>query len=348
MAGEWNSGSDELVTTLTTHVDNRSYSAWVYREGDGGVGVGRVWEKTDATDDSFFNASALNAYIYRRDFDSSNGEWYFTRPSINEWHQIGVTYNDTSTSNDPVMYLDGVAQSITEYSTPSGTPIDNASGYSIGNRIGALDVSWDGYIAEVAFWDRILTAGEMAALGKGASPLFFPNDLVLYYPLIRDFTLDLVGSPGTAADITVVAHPKIFYPSRNLISFPSVDVENPTLVVADAASAVSLDAPTLVYNPVLTVADAASAVSLDNVTIGTAYDLIVADATSSNTIDSPTLYPDSIIVQDLASGSELDNIDFSTANVFWSLASPTAASFSESTPTGNSWDLETPESTDWD
>lgn len=219
MAAEWDSGSDELSTTLTTHVDNRSYHIWTYRQGDGGSGSGRPWEKSDATDDSLFNTANFGgAYLYRRDFDGGgNGEWTIASPALNEWHPVGVSYNDTATTNDPIMYLDGASQTVTERITPVGSAVDNATAYSIGNRIGATDASWDGYLAEFGIWDRILTAAEFAALGKGFSPLFFPNDLVLYYPLVRNLTLDVVGGAGTVANVTVVPHPRIIYPSISQI-----------------------------------------------------------------------------------------------------------------------------------
>jgi len=42
----------------------------------------------------------------------------------------------------------------------------------------------DGYIAELAIYDRVLAAGEVAAFDAGFSPLCNPNGLVDYVPLI--------------------------------------------------------------------------------------------------------------------------------------------------------------------
>lgn len=219
MAGYWDSGADRIETNLTSHADERTYACWTYREGDGGFGSGRVFEKSDSsTTETLLNTGNFSgAFLFRRDHSSANGEWYCSRPAGNSWHHVAVTYNSTSTSNDPLMYIDGTSQSVTEFITPSGTLETNAVKYTIGNRTTAsTQIDWDGALAEFAIWSRILTPAEVKALGNGLSPLFFPDGLDTYYPMIRDLTTDFIGSAGSNTGVTVTTHPRIIYPSSNI------------------------------------------------------------------------------------------------------------------------------------
>ncbi len=223
MAGTFADGTDRIDTTLTAHNDDRTYACWTYRSGDGGFGSGRIFAKyTDTTIETLFNsANSGGIYLFRRDFNGgTNGEWTFPRPATSEWHHVAMTYNSTSVSNDPVMYLDGVSQTVTEaVGPPVGTAETATEEYCIGNRTdAAASINWDGRLCEFAVWDRILTAGEIASIGADKySPLFYPKDLVSYVPMIRDLPKDLMRASGTNTGVVVVEHPPIIYPTSKQI-----------------------------------------------------------------------------------------------------------------------------------
>ena len=61
---------------------------------------------------------------------------------------MAVTYDSSSTANDPTIYINGVAQPLTEVDTPIGTLVDNSDAYIIGNRT-AQDRTFDGLIDDV-------------------------------------------------------------------------------------------------------------------------------------------------------------------------------------------------------
>ena len=168
-----------------------------------------------------FEAGSLgggsNLYVYERARSSSPGNWSCTAPSADAWHHVLVTYDSSSTTNDPAIYIDGVAQTVTENSTPAGTVVDNTSGYVIGNRGNDSARTWDGYLAEFATWDRILSAEEIAALANGISPLFMRSQLLSYVPIIRE-VVDFRQINPTVTGTTTVDHPRIIYP-RAGVSF---------------------------------------------------------------------------------------------------------------------------------
>jgi len=110
-----------------------------------------------------------------------------------------------------VMYLDGVAQTVTETSTPVGTLVTTASAPFIGNRSGG-DRGWDGHLAEIGVWDRLLSAGEMA--GLGGAPHMSPDGYfspTYYWDLIRDLPR-WGGVVLTPTGTTVQPHPPMAYP----------------------------------------------------------------------------------------------------------------------------------------
>lgn len=84
---------------------------------------------------------------------------------LNQWVNIMVTYDGSSTSNDPVIYIDNSAQTLTETTAPSGTRSDNAiAPLNIGNRYFAGDLAairrYDGKIKIVRIYDHIFSSLE--------------------------------------------------------------------------------------------------------------------------------------------------------------------------------------------
>jgi hypothetical protein len=148
-------------------------------------------------------------YKYGRVWSGSSPQWSVTRPGANEWHHLAVVYDAGSTTNDPVMYLDGNPQSLSETTPPVGTPNTNSDGYMLGNR-SAGDRTWDGRMAEFAVWDALLTPFEVAQLSAGVSPLTIQfGSLVSYIPLlgVASPEPDLIGTDATVSGATAADHP---------------------------------------------------------------------------------------------------------------------------------------------
>ncbi len=121
---------------------------------------------------------AAGAFAYRMEFDdswgyvfvdahnSTDGKWSIAKPTTGSWHHIGVTFDGSSTANNPLIYLNGASQAVTERSTPAGSSNAPDGTVTIGQATGGGQ-NFDGRMAEFAWWDRILTANEMLAHGKG-------------------------------------------------------------------------------------------------------------------------------------------------------------------------------------
>ena len=168
---------------------------------------------TDANNtDAFFLLvdNGVNLDARTRDGGSATFARATASVSNNTWHHACGVYRS---STDRSCFLDGGNEGTNSTSKNPATPLDNI-------RIAALlngGTDFDGDIAEAAIWDTDLTNEEVAALGKGASPLTIrPGNLVAYWPMIRDSgtlndklgvnNLNLIGTTGPAN------HPRIATP----------------------------------------------------------------------------------------------------------------------------------------
>lgn len=95
--------------------------------------------------------------------------WTCTAPSVGSWQTFGVTYNGASSSNNPICYLNGTTPAVTTVTPASGTLASATQSMWIGNRA-AADRRFDGEIAEVAIWNSVLSAGNIALLEAGVRP----------------------------------------------------------------------------------------------------------------------------------------------------------------------------------
>jgi len=77
---------------------------------------------------------------------------------------LGMTYDNTSASNEPVFRINGVVVATEAVPSPTGTADSDAgSDLLIGNRENGQR-TFDGHFGELLFYDRILTATEIASL----------------------------------------------------------------------------------------------------------------------------------------------------------------------------------------
>jgi hypothetical protein len=205
-------GTTDIITSaLTSRPTQRSYHLWFNRAGAGGANAGRLWDAPTTTDLCFVSdvAGQVN---FQRKWSVASGAWFITEPSAGSWYALGISYDGGADTNDPVMYINGASQSVTETVAPSGTFDTTTSAYSIGNRASDGVRVFNGTIAEFAVWDAILTAPEFAALGKGFSPLLIrPAALAEYVPMVRANISQKLAAPsitGTA----VQPHIRMIYP----------------------------------------------------------------------------------------------------------------------------------------
>lgn len=189
-----------------------SFASWTYRTGAGGSSQGRFFDKRSAGAVLLFsfhnNESGTTVYQYQFG-GGTDGVYTTAQPAVNEWHHVLVTWDG---SGAPIVYIDGVSVTVTTGITFVAPQDTGSSIFHFGNRGSDHGRVWDGYLAEPAIWNRVLTAAEAASIGtKKFSPAFFLRGLVEYAPLIRTL-VPRKGALFTATGTAVQPHPRIIYP----------------------------------------------------------------------------------------------------------------------------------------
>jgi len=170
--------TDRIVSANTTTPASLSIAIWAFRNGDGGDGFGAFCE-TASERVIFGNWAANDAFRFFRIWSGADGTWRAPRGTAGEWHHYCVTYAGTATTNNPIMYLDGVSQVVTQEGVdPSGTVDTTASAWWIGNRVADQSKCWDGLLSRFGLWSIVLTQDQVTNLAAGASPEIYPTGLI--------------------------------------------------------------------------------------------------------------------------------------------------------------------------
>lgn len=206
MARDFNATTSRIDTTFATNSTTRSWLIWAYREGDGEGGEGRYWEKDGEV--LFWPSSDAGIFFFGDWSGNDRHAVWSGTSATNEWDCILVTFDSSSTTNDPILYWNGVAASLAAEQQQTGTKVTGSSVHTIGNTSTGSG-TFDGRLCRFAIWDRILTQAEATTLATGADPRTIPG--LVYYNEMKgdnDPEPDIVGgSVATVTSATKIAHP---------------------------------------------------------------------------------------------------------------------------------------------
>ncbi|MBT4095807.1 MAG: hypothetical protein HOE85_17745 [Nitrospinaceae bacterium] len=124
-----------------------------------------------------------------------------TNVSINAWHHLLITYNTTTPTTKPLIYLDGVAQAVTIATSPTGTPLTGVGEMLYIGTGRDLARDFDGYISGIRLYTRALTAAEAAAHYAGTYT--DETNLVGHWQLNDASGTTATDSSGTGNDGTL-------------------------------------------------------------------------------------------------------------------------------------------------
>ncbi|MEM7280758.1 MAG: LamG-like jellyroll fold domain-containing protein [Pseudomonadota bacterium] len=148
-----------------------SVTAWIRPSDWGELDAGRVADKAGANsgnrDGWAIGMRGSAALEINQGFSGNVGHWATPDDSLalDSWFHIAVIYDSSSSANDPVVYINGVEQTLAEHSAPSGTLRSDAGvDLRIGNFSGGTDRSFQGLIDDVRLYGDMLSAAEIAEL----------------------------------------------------------------------------------------------------------------------------------------------------------------------------------------
>ena len=135
--------ADRLTAGSATAVDNvfaggGTAELWFRATAWGGNDLGRVFDKGPSnTVVGMCHENVSAAFLVGRSFSNNPGNWCTPEGSLalNTWTHVAVVYDDSSAANVPLIYIDGVLQTVTAESTPSGNAVSEANAaLAIGDR----------------------------------------------------------------------------------------------------------------------------------------------------------------------------------------------------------------------
>jgi hypothetical protein len=161
--------------------------------GSGGSGEGVVAALDETAGGVSLQHGAGSTLELKANFDMSDGEWSFP-VAHDKWSAVAVTYDKSSTANDAEARVDFVDVTVTPTS-PTGSLAGINLGYCVGNIAGQTQ-GWDGRIAHVQIFNRILTTEEKDACLQ--APGSVRDGLKLWLPMTN--ASDIEDRSGNNAD----------------------------------------------------------------------------------------------------------------------------------------------------
>jgi hypothetical protein len=119
-----------------------------------------------------------NALHFSSDFSTSDSYWIANDElSTGTWYHVAVTYNSSSNTNDPVLYVNGKSVTIdTDGGDPGGSSVSDASNnLIIGRRTSDALRNFDGQIDEVKIWNYTLTEKQILNEYNAGTVFFGPS-----------------------------------------------------------------------------------------------------------------------------------------------------------------------------
>lgn len=161
---DFNSNDDLVDAGSAGSVDDLfagggTVTAWIRPRSWGEGNFGRIVDK--ASDTLAATGWALqvdggqapnHAVIFEHGFSGGPGRWNGPDASIalGAWSHVAVVYDASSANNQPVMYVNGVAQAFTVIGTPSGARASDApNALGIGDQVATKQRSFDGVLDEI-------------------------------------------------------------------------------------------------------------------------------------------------------------------------------------------------------
>lgn len=198
-----------------------TYSVWVKKLGSvpAGTLISRTVDLGTGRRGNFFQLSGANLYFssYKSPTD---GEWVATSSvpaSQNVWFHVVLTYDNTSASADPLIYVDAVSKTVTEQTTPSGTSDDDSDCPLILFNISPnpADPTQKYYysdhrdfaIKDVRIYNRILSGADISTLAAGEDDYSTVPDGLLFQGIyaprenIADYIDDTIENGDLVLDV---------------------------------------------------------------------------------------------------------------------------------------------------
>jgi hypothetical protein len=125
-----------------------------------------------------------NLVFIERYMDNTSGVWKYDSVGISlDWHMITITEDLTTPTTAPILYIDGVAKTLTVEVSPVGNPIDETGYHTYLGNIFTSGAEYtrplNGKMMDTRIYNRALTAAEVLTLYNDGvdDPTLIPDGL---------------------------------------------------------------------------------------------------------------------------------------------------------------------------
>lgn len=206
-------GADDITNfgnrTILTNIGAQTRTAWIYprSRGEGNLGViTRIGTSGAVFNRWSFDSGTTNALIFTWACGSATFGIRVTSANtitLNRWSFVAMTWDGSITASNVHIYINGVEPSYaTTTSGISSVLSDSGSDLTVGNNHGATQ-SFDGNIAYVNIYNKILTTDEMKDIMFREGSVF--RGLIFSSPLLETtgaIDPDLSGNNSTGTCTT--------------------------------------------------------------------------------------------------------------------------------------------------
>jgi hypothetical protein len=157
----------------------RSGIAVILPRSAGGGNIGRVFNNAAGTGIDVANSEGLwmdasNRLLITACATTGTCQIGFTGITLGVWQTVGFSQDRTVINSIPTsFYINGAASTgVGVNATNSGSFTSAPQNITIGNRPSDTARTWDGQIALIAYFDRLLSNGELASLTTNPWQIF--------------------------------------------------------------------------------------------------------------------------------------------------------------------------------
>lgn len=170
------------------------------------------WRNTDGTlsnQSMIYINNGGNKVEFSVTFSTTSSGWNIVGPATGSAHSICVTYDQSSTANTPIFYLNGSSVTVTTATAPVGTAPTNNTKIRIGNHASTASLGgntvMNGSLRGFALWiGVILSSGEVSRYHAGESPCTIQwANLEAYVPMTDGASPEVDRSKNGANTWTV-------------------------------------------------------------------------------------------------------------------------------------------------
>lgn len=195
-----------------------SFHIWTHRLGDGSGTGARIFERNGHAFTLMNDTGSGNRYAFGDASGGSGVRYNWVRPATGVWAPIGISIDITSAANNATVYQSGEKLTVGSgvNKTGSSALIPASSTWTLGN-ISTGTRAWEGMLAEIAWWNVILTDAEFRMLQQGVSP-----DQIRPEALMHRFALDgMVGLDEVTRQRYATVGTKSYLPAPPYLRYKS-------------------------------------------------------------------------------------------------------------------------------